>query len=44
MRVVRPWHKVPRAAVAAPGSLAVSKARLDTGAGSSRESREVSIL
>ena len=29
VRVVRPWHRVPRAAVAAPGSLAVSKARLD---------------
>jgi len=32
MRVVRPWPRVPREAVAAP-SLAVSKARLD-GAGS----------
>ncbi|KFR10152.1 hypothetical protein N306_01726, partial [Opisthocomus hoazin] len=28
MRVVRPWHRLPREAVAAP-SLAVSKARLD---------------
>lgn len=28
-RVGRCWHRVPRAAVAAPGSLAVSKARLD---------------
>ena len=26
------WHRVPRAAVAAPGSLAVPKARLDAGA------------
>ena len=34
-RVGRPWHRVPRAAVAAPGSLAVPKARLDIGAGSS---------
>ncbi|RMC11785.1 hypothetical protein DUI87_11911 [Hirundo rustica rustica] len=34
-RVGRPWHRVPRAAVAAPGSLAVSKARLDIGAWSS---------
>ena len=30
-RLGRPWHRVPRAAVAAPGSLAVSKAR-DPGA------------
>ena len=29
MRVGRPWHRVPRAAVAAPGSLAVSQARVD---------------
>ena len=29
MRVVRPWHRLPREAVAAPGSLAVFKARLD---------------
>ena len=29
MRVLRPWHRVPREAVAAPGSLAVFKARLD---------------
>jgi len=28
MRVVRPWHRLPREAVAAP-SLAVFKARLD---------------
>jgi len=28
MRVVRPWHRLPRGAVAAP-SLAVFKARLD---------------
>ena len=28
-RVGRRWHRVPREAVAAPGSLAVSKARLD---------------
>ena len=26
---VRPWHRVPRAAVAAPGSLEVSKASLE---------------
>ena len=31
VRVLRPWHRVPREAVAAP-SLAVFKARLDTGA------------
>ena len=31
MRVLRRWHRVPREAVAAP-SLAVFKARLDTGA------------
>ena len=29
VRVLRPWHGVPRAAVAAPGSLEVSKGRLD---------------
>ncbi|GAB0206155.1 hypothetical protein GRJ2_003081100 [Grus japonensis] len=29
VRVLRPWHRVPREAVAAPGSLAVFKARLD---------------
>ena len=29
VRVGRPWHRVPREAVAAPGSLAVSKARLE---------------
>jgi len=28
MRVIRPWHRLPREAVAAP-SLAVFKARLD---------------
>ena len=28
-RVGRAWHRVPREAVAAPGSLEVSKARLD---------------
>jgi len=28
LRVVRPWHRLPRAAVASP-SLAVFKARLD---------------
>ena len=31
MRVLRRWHRLPREAVAAP-SLAVFKARLDTGA------------
>ena len=31
VRVLRHWHRVPREAVAAP-SLAVFKARLDTGA------------
>ena len=35
VRVGRPWHRVPRAAGAAPGSLAVPKARLDNGAWSS---------
>ena len=29
MRVEKPWHRVPREAVAAPGSLEVPKARLD---------------
>ncbi|XP_041273422.1 uncharacterized protein LOC121342807 [Onychostruthus taczanowskii] len=29
VRMGRPWHRVSRAAVAAPGSLAASKARLD---------------
>ena len=29
VRVGRPWHRVPRAAVTAAGSLEVSKARLD---------------
>ncbi|RMC14542.1 hypothetical protein DUI87_09639 [Hirundo rustica rustica] len=29
VRGVRPWHRVPREAVAAPGSLEVSKTRLD---------------
>ena len=43
VRVVRPWHRVPRAAGAAPGSLAVPKARLDTGAGSSLGQWEVSL-
>ncbi|XP_063275379.1 uncharacterized protein LOC134561940 [Prinia subflava] len=37
VRVGRPWHRVPRAAVAAPGSLAVSKAM----SGSSRLLRKV---
>ena len=41
-RVGRPWHRVPRAAVAAPGSLAVSKARLDR-AGSSLGQWKVSL-
>ena len=27
--MVRPWHRVPREAVTAPGSLTVSEARLD---------------
>ncbi|RMB91863.1 hypothetical protein DUI87_31725 [Hirundo rustica rustica] len=31
-KVGRRWHRVPREAVAAPGSLAVSEARLNTGA------------
>ena len=42
VRVVRPWHRVPRAAVAAPGSLAGSKARLD-GAWSSLGHWKVSL-
>ena len=42
-RAGRPWHRVPRAAGAAPGSLAVPKARLDTGAGSSLGQWEVSL-
>ena len=42
-RVGRPWHRVPRAAGAAPGSLAVPKARLDIGAGSSLGPWEVSL-
>ena len=29
VRVLRPWHRLPREAVAAPGSLEVFKARLD---------------
>ena len=33
VRVGRPWHRVPREAVAAPGSLEVFKARLDGGWG-----------
>ena len=41
-RVGRPWHRVPRAAVAAPGSPAVSKARLD-GAWSSLGQWKVSL-
>ena len=41
--VGRPWHRVPRAAVAAPGSLAVSKARLDIGAWSSLGQWKVSL-
>ena len=28
-RMGRPWNRIPREAVAAPGSLAVPKARLD---------------
>ncbi|NXB75958.1 PCD15 protein, partial [Donacobius atricapilla] len=40
----QPWHRVPRAAVAAPGSLAVPKARLDTGAWSSLGQWEVLFL
>ena len=31
MRVVRPWHRVPREAVAAPEYLEMPKARLDIG-------------
>ncbi|KAM4756376.1 RNA/RNP complex-1-interacting phosphatase isoform 4-T4 [Cyanocitta cristata] len=42
-RVGRPWHRVPRAALAAPGSLAVPEARLDIGAGSSLGQWEVSL-
>ncbi|RLV88981.1 hypothetical protein DV515_00015119 [Chloebia gouldiae] len=38
-----PWHRVPRAAVAAPESLAVPKARLDTGSGSSLGWWDVSL-
>ena len=41
-RVGRPWHRVPREAVAAPGSLEVSKARLDR-AWSSLAQWEVSL-
>ncbi|GAB0206039.1 hypothetical protein GRJ2_003069500 [Grus japonensis] len=33
VRVVRHWHRLPREAVAAPGSLAVFKARLDEALG-----------
>ena len=29
VRVVRPWHRLPREAVAAPGSLEVSKAGVE---------------
>ncbi|XP_053788793.1 uncharacterized protein LOC128782454 [Vidua chalybeata] len=43
LSVVRPWHGVPRAAGAAPGSLAVPKARLDTGAWSSLGQWRVSL-
>ena len=39
VRVRRPWHRVPREAVAAPGSLEVSKARLDIGLGAPWDSR-----
>ena len=42
-KVGRPWNRISRAAVAAPGSLAVSKARLDIGAGSSLAQWEVSL-
>ena len=42
MRAVRPWHRLPREAVAAP-SLAVFKARLD-GALSSLVWWKVSLL
>jgi len=42
MRLVRPWHRLPREAVAAP-SLEVFKARLD-GALSNLVSRKVSPL
>lgn len=31
-RVMELWHRLPREAVAAPASLAVSRARLDAGA------------
>ncbi|NWY39713.1 ASTN2 protein, partial [Sylvia atricapilla] len=41
VRVSRPWHRVPREAVGAPGSLAVPKARLDR-AGSDLGQWEVS--
>ena len=42
VRVGRPWHRVPREAGAAPGSLALSQARLN-GAWSSLGQREVSL-
>ena len=42
-RVGRPWHRVPRAAGAAHGSLAVPKARLEIGAWSSLGQWEVSL-
>ena len=42
LRVLRPWHRVPREAVAAPGSLEVPKARLD-GAWSSLGQWKVSL-
>lgn len=35
LRVLRPWRRLPREGVAAPGSLGVFKARLDWGLGSS---------
>ena len=43
MRALRPWHRVPRAAVAVPGSLEMSKARLDK-AWSSLGQWKVSLL
>lgn len=43
MRVGRSWHRVPREAVAAPGSLEVPKARLDTEAWSHLGQWKVSL-
>ena len=43
VRVMRPWHRVPSAAVAAPGSLEMSKGRLDIGAWSTQEQEKVSL-